>query len=127
MRLAALCLVGLFACGGTTSESGDPNVVDHMRVTDPVISFTHDDIYVIASYWEATNSVGQILPLVDTLGVAINRGIRYGLGDNIPSHSTLVNSTGGIKLPVFTGHLYLFAPTSRDTRELMGSHYIDAQ
>jgi hypothetical protein len=126
MRLAALCLVGLFACGETTSEPGDPNVIDRMRVTNPVIFFTHNDIYVVANYWEATNGVGEILPLVDTLGKAIKRGLRYGFGDSVASQSLLVDSTGGITLPVFTGHLYLFAPTARNARELMGSHYINA-
>jgi hypothetical protein len=128
MRFAALCFVGLLACGGTSTGTGDdPEVIDHMRLTSPDIFFSPGDRYVIADFWEATNSTGQILPLVDTLGFAIERGLRYSLGDSMPSASHLVDSTGSVILPVFTGRLFIFAPTSRDARELMGGHYIAVQ
>jgi hypothetical protein len=118
-------LAGLLACSDTTSSGGlDDQTIDDMRLVNVQSFFTKGDAYAVATYRKAYNAAGRELPLVDTAGVYTDRGLRYGIGDSLPGDSQPVGSSGTITLPQFTGRLYLFAPTVRSPRELMGSHFM---
>ena len=127
MRFAhVLVLCGILACNdGTSSDGPDDEVIDRMTLTD--VETEQPATYVVADHWAAFNAAGRELPLVDTAGIFISRGIRWSL-DSLPVGTTRVNSAGVIALePGFVGRLYLFAPTARAAVELMGFHFVSVQ
>jgi len=124
LAIAALLCGALMACGeGTSADGPDDEVIDQLRLTD--VASAQPANYVVDDHWDAFNGAGNLLELTDTAGVYIPRGIRWSL-DSLPASSQLVNPfTGTIDLePGFSGRLYLFAPTARSSREVMGFHFV---
>jgi hypothetical protein len=120
-----LLLSGLLACSDSTGSGGDPNdqTIDDMRLVNLQSFFADSSAYDVAAYWKAYNAAGRELALRDsTTGAYINRALRYGINDSVAARSILIDTSGTVTLLTFTGRLYLFAPTARSPRELMGFH-----
>jgi hypothetical protein len=127
---SVVCLLGglLAACGNSTGPDTQPGVIDKMILRSTAQQFySPGTAYVFNDNWQAIDSHGLDVALVDSSGTPIDRGLRYGLGDSLSGESQLVDSTGSVTLPAFIGFLYVFAPTSRAPIELMGRHYIAVQ
>jgi hypothetical protein len=130
LRPVLYLLSGLLAAcgGGSTGPNTQPGVIDKMILRSTAQQFySPGAAYVFNDNWQAVDGTGQQVPLVDSTGKPIDRGLRYGLGDSLPSESQLVDSTGSVTLPQFIGFLYVFAPTIRAPIERMGQHYIAVQ
>jgi hypothetical protein len=128
LRSVGCLLVGLLAaCSSSTGPGTSPGVIDRMTLKDVQQFYSVGYIYVFNDHWQAIDAQGMTVPLVDSAGAPIDRGLRYSLGDSLPGHSQAVDSTGSVTLPAFIGFLYVFAPTVRAPVERMGQHYIAVQ
>jgi hypothetical protein len=129
LRSVVFLLGGLLAgCEGGTGPGAQPGdqVIDRMILTDATQFYSPGDFYVFNDHWQAQDSHGRIIPLVDSAGIPIDRGLRYGFGDSLAGRSQPVDS-GVVALQPFIGYLYVFAPTTRAPIELMGRHYMAVQ